>query len=126
MKNSKAVGDHTSHFVTVNSPPIHHIDELAIMQDDELFQRLNELFRERDNARSTHVKTRMWEEEICYVKREIQLRHERHVIHEKWLSEQAENEPNEDLLPSADLDNQAFVNAWLLWSARTITNVESN
>ncbi len=84
------------------------------MSDDDLTSLSRRLHEDREKVidSSARFDTRPWDEELAYVKREQQIRKIRHEEHEKWLrkldAEQARQEIN---LPSADLDNSAFVAA---------------
>lgn len=88
-------------------------DQLGTVTDDELYERLRNLEANKDLIVQAHCNPRRWEEEICYVRREIQIRRNRREQHtafvERTSREIANNQAAEKHLPSADLDNTRFI-----------------
>ena len=89
------------------------MDDLAIMQDDEIINRLRSLDSSREQVVMMGLDPRPWEEELAYVRREISIRKQRADIHDRYISEiERENiisARSEASLPPADLDNSAFM-----------------
>ena len=94
-------------------PGMLNMDELAAMQDDELIQRLTSMHEGRGRYLKARVSPRDWEVEICYIKRELQLRRERRGSHDTYVKEMErefrEDRDAERRLPAADLDNRDFM-----------------
>ncbi len=90
-------------------------EQLETISDDELYDRLRELESGRDKAMRMSITYRPWEEEICYIRREIQIRRGRREAHVKYMdtiaAEIAQYERLERVLPIADLDNTKFITA---------------
>lgn len=102
----------------VDFPNIANIDELAVVSDDTLFARINDLERDRKVVMSEGLDTRSWEIELAYARRESQIRRTRSEAHERYLDLLDEQDAasvfvDEDDLPSADLDNTQFTR--LFW-----------
>lgn len=98
----------------ISLPEVTNIDALATMSDDDLGSLTRRLWDDREKVldSSARFDTRPWDEELSYVKREQQIRRQRHEAHEKWLKElELEHSRQEINLPTADLDNSAFVAA---------------
>lgn len=78
--------------------------------DEELINRLRSLEEDRQKVLDTHQDPRPWEEEVAYIRRELQIRRERRAAHERYVrqleKEYVESEAN---LPVADLDNTHFL-----------------
>lgn len=94
-------------------PDVLNMDVIATMLDDELMERLRNLEIERDRVLEGRRDPQPWEVEAAYVRRELQLRRQRHAIHEQYDAELArearEAQRQEDRYPVADLDNSAFM-----------------
>ncbi len=88
---------------------------LETVSDDELYDHLRELESGKEKALKMLLELQPWEEEICYVRREIQIRRTRRESHAKYMemiaSEIAKYERLEKVLPVADLDNTKFITA---------------
>lgn len=98
--------------VSVALPDVANMDALAVMQDDELLQRLRGLEDGRLQAFDSHIDTRPWEEELAYVRREQQLRRRRREAHEEYVRRvEDEYALVESQLPAGDFDNLAYVYA---------------
>lgn len=94
---------------TVSQPrrlPVVHMDTMAITPDVELIGRLTVLEDEKERV----SEPRPWEEEIAYIKRELQIRRSRREAHTAYVNflerELAAIEFN---LPFADTDNTVFM-----------------
>lgn len=98
---------------SVNPPALVSIDELSYMTDDEVITRLRTLEDERAIVIQTEQwDPRPWEEELAYVKRELQMRRTRKDLDEKYRIEMEKEHFLAELnLPVADLDNSAFLKA---------------
>jgi hypothetical protein len=84
------------------------IDELAIATDEELFFLQKKLEAERQTLLSTGEDPILWETELCYIKRELQIRSIRQEAHRNFLFEE-EKFLDESNLCMPDLDNLEFV-----------------
>lgn len=95
------------------------LDAMAAMPDDELAGLLYATVAKRDDMYKARRSTRFLEEEICYLKRELQLRKIRRERHDEYVkNEEISMEDamfDERRLPSAELDNIQFVQAWNEW-----------
>jgi len=67
-------------------PPVFNMDDLGYSTDDELYSLANRLESERLQLLNRGVDTYNWEIEICYVRREQQLRKLRSERHSDWLA----------------------------------------
>lgn len=76
--------------VSVNLPEIVDIDELSYASDDELIRRVTHLVGDRDRAARAGYTLDAWEVEICYVQRELKIRQDRRVAHDKYLASHGE------------------------------------
>ena len=89
-------------------------DVIALMQDDELFESLRTAAARLETAWKMFNPSlcKSWEEEICYLQREIQLRKDRRQEHQKYLRLEdlamRRERDTEHMLPAADLDNSRF------------------
>lgn len=70
----------------VPRPTVRTIDELAYVNDDSLWEMKSIAEDYLDKARQvSHSNVqRLWEEEICYIDREIQIRQSREASHEDF------------------------------------------
>lgn len=86
------------------------MDTLGAVPDDELITRLRSLEEDRIKVLDAHLDARQWEEEVAYIRRELQIRRSRREAHQNFVRqlerEFAEAEAN---LPVADLDNTHFL-----------------
>jgi hypothetical protein len=88
-------------------------DELSMLLDDELVDRFRSLDNDREKVIAVKFDATPWETEICYVRREMQLRRIRREHHDLYLK-QLDREADEaflaeDKYPVADLDNSSFM-----------------
>jgi hypothetical protein len=91
-------------------PEVINMDILAGMMDEDVYGRLNALEADRVKVVESRLDARPWEEEIAYIRREIQLRRGRREAHEAFIREQARLFAEEERdLPAADFDNLKFV-----------------
>lgn len=121
MKNKKrSKANHSDNFI---QPLVRNMDEIAILTDDELTLLLNDLQGQRDQAKLAGASTYESEVEICYVKRELQLRKIHHQAHLEYESLEDSYQDDADL-PSADLDNTSYVQAWHMWKGRSRSSFE--
>lgn len=90
-------------------PEVINIDDLAVLTDEELNGLCYKLDSERQKVIDAYLDPRPWEEELAYIKREMQVRRARREAHDRYVRqlerEFAESEAN---LPVADLDNSRF------------------
>lgn len=95
---------------SVATPDIVTIDAMGATPDEELINRLRSLEEDRQKVLEAHQDPRPWEEEVAYIRRELQIRRDRRAAHERYVrqleKEYAESEAN---LPVADLDNTHFL-----------------
>lgn len=91
-------------------PDVVTIDALGTLNDEELINRLRSLEEDRNKVLDAHLDARLWEEEVAYIRRELQIRRSRREAHQDYVrqleKEFAEAEAN---LPVADLDNTHFL-----------------
>jgi hypothetical protein len=91
-------------------PEIYHVDAIAITSDEELNSIYTHLEHDRNLVIAANGDTRMWEDEISYVQREMQMRRIRHDAHVEFVRHtERENARIEASLPYADLDNTRFL-----------------
>jgi hypothetical protein len=87
-----------------------NMDTLGGMSDEDLINHLRSLHEGLDHAYETRGNSRLWEEEIAYVRREQQIRRERRAAHDAYIRTlEREFAISEAGLPVADLDNSAFL-----------------
>lgn len=83
---------------------------MAALSDEELINRLHSLEEDRQKVLDANLAARPWEEEVAYIKRELQIRWARREAHDRYVrqleKEFVESEAN---LPMADLDNSHFL-----------------
>ena len=95
------------------APVIVTSDELGVMPDDDVMNRLMTLEDERMKVLENRIDPYLWEVEIAYARREWMMRRQRHALHENYLQlqeqEQNESQRLENTYPVADLDNSAFM-----------------
>lgn len=91
-KNKKNNGNvHTDSSVIFTNPVVVSIDVLAGASDSELRARNNDLENEKDAVMKEGYDPRLWEVELAYVQREMDIRKTRMHAHEKYLR----NNPDE-------------------------------
>ena len=86
------------------------MDDIAIISDEELYERLRVLEADRDRALTNHFEPNLWEIELAYLQREAQLRRVRRNAHEHYVKQiEREFAAAEAAAPVADLDNTHFL-----------------
>lgn len=94
-------------------PTVVNSDDIEVLTDEDLMENIVKLSKERSQVFEERADTRPWDEELCYFRRELQLRRKRRELHdeyEKKLSEELQElYKQEELLPRADIDNTQFV-----------------
>jgi len=79
--------DKHSNFPT---PIPHSIDELAVLADATLTDIETSCREYILRGNRLHKNTKSWEEELCYILREQEIRNTRAEVHQQWLEEQFE------------------------------------
>ncbi len=93
-------------------PDIVNVDDMSVFSDDELGARCRMLEDDRQKVVNSDFDPKPWEEEIAYVKREMQIRYERREAHARYVKQlDREFSESEASLPQADLDNTNFLRA---------------
>lgn len=91
-------------------PDVVSIDVLGTLGDEELFNRLKSLEEARQKVLEAHLDPRQWEEEVAYIRRELQIRRQRRDLHVQYVRQlEKEFAESEAGLPVADLDNTHFL-----------------
>lgn len=91
-------------------PEIYNMDTLAIISDDELNSLYQRLLSDHAVVLSKNGDARVWEDEISYFQRELDMRNWRHIKHNEFVRQtERENARIEASLPYADLDNTRFL-----------------
>lgn len=94
----------------VGFPEVANMDALGIISDEELVTRLRSLEDDRAKVLDAHLDPRLWEDEVAYVRREMQVRRTRRETHERYVRTlEREFADAEVGLPNADLDNSQFL-----------------
>ena len=85
------------------------MDLLACGLDDELTSRLQTLESDRGKINDAGFDPTMWEVEVAYVRRELQIRRARRELHDQYMNSMREQErafiAEEASLPVVDFDN---------------------
>lgn len=81
----------------VDLPNVVDMDTLAYASDDELERHASYLHAERDRASRFEYDLRPWEVEISYIQREMKIRHDRHLAHERFMQSSAMLDLGDDL-----------------------------
>lgn len=66
-------------------PEVINMDSLSYFDDENLDRLHNHLQNEREKAARFTEDLTAWEVEICYVQREMRIRNQRRVLHERYL-----------------------------------------
>jgi hypothetical protein len=94
-------------------PDVMHMDDIAVLTDEALFERIRSLDLDKDKILEAKADPTPWETEACYLRREFQIRRQRHQQHENYLHgldrEAEEARRQEEKYPVADLDNSYFM-----------------
>ena len=69
----------------IDYPEMVDMDTLSYASDDDLDRRMGFLAAERERAVHSDIDPRPWEEEICYVQRELRIRSGRRFAHDRYL-----------------------------------------
>lgn len=114
-KRNDASHSHASyrtHRYPLPTPEVVSIDVIGTMLDEDLVVRIRALEADRAKVLDVSSDARPWEEEIAFVRREMQMRRERREAHQSWVrSEQDWFDRYEASLPAGDFDNSAYVYA---------------
>lgn len=70
-----------------SSPVLRTIDELEQIPDVGLTELEGYCRAFIGRGRSQGFSTRNWEEELCYIQREQEIRKNREIVHKQWLEE---------------------------------------
>ena len=109
-KSASSLGPQRPRRNVVPVPVVVSMDTMAAMPDEELINNLRSLEDDRQRLFATDQDATPWEVELAYIRRELQIRRERRVAHERYSKflerEYVESESN---LPVADLDNSYFL-----------------
>lgn len=91
-------------------PDVINMDAMGAISDDELISRVRSLEEDRNKILDAHLDPRTWEEEIAYIRRELQIRYARRDAHVRYIKQlEREYAGSENNLPVADLDNTHFL-----------------
>lgn len=77
---------------SMNLPEVVNMDNLAILSDEDLTNRLHALEIDHQKVLDAFQDARPWEEEIAYVRREMQIRKVRKDFHENYLKSSPKSE----------------------------------
>jgi len=80
---------HAQATVPVPVPEVVNMDVTAVISDEELFARMNQLETDRSKVIDHNFDPYLWEVELAYLRREAQIRRQRREAHEVYLSENA-------------------------------------
>lgn len=98
---------------SIPAPLIACSDDIEVLTDEELAYKISELDSERNEVITEGADARPWDEELCYFRREMQIRRKRREIHETFLNQAAAEArlawQEEQRLPNADLDNSSYM-----------------
>lgn len=109
-KSAVYVQEKPSYKYPIPVPAFVNVDELGVALEEDLFSSLRALEDDRQKIIDVHMDTRPWEEEIAYLKRELQMRKIRREAHSRYLEQTDQGYSESDAnLPFADLDNSAFL-----------------
>jgi hypothetical protein len=99
-----------SHRYPVALPEVVNVDDLAVQSDDELINWLRILEDDRVKVLEACLEPKQWEEEISYIRRELQIRRARREAHDNYVKQfERKFVESEEDLPVADLDNTYFL-----------------
>lgn len=73
----------------VPTPDVVNMDETAVVSDEDLFARMNQLETDRSRMIDHNFDPYLWEVELAYLRREAQIRRQRREAHEAYLYENA-------------------------------------
>ena len=95
-KTKKAQMNNNSNYRGIDLPNVVDMDTLAYASDDDLDRHASYLHNERDRASRFEYDVRPWEVEIAYIQRELKIRHDRRLAHEKYMQSSAMLDFNDD------------------------------
>lgn len=103
-----------------SEPEMFHSDVLAVVLDEELSNIAERLEDERLSALKAGRVTRLYEEELAYIRREQQIRSLRRRAHASYISNLQQEIAMQDAIESAlpnfdDRCNKEYVDAWWRW-----------
>jgi len=84
-KTAKKSSQKNNYSENNNFPQVVDIDKLAYANDDDLANHSSYLRAERERATRLGMNPTPWDIEICYVQREMMIREDRRLAHEKYL-----------------------------------------
>lgn len=87
VASSNVSNRRNNHAHNVPKPEILSLDTLAVLSEEDLLERLRSLEEERRRLSDAQYDVRAWEEEISYVRRELQVRKTRRDMHDSYLSQ---------------------------------------
>lgn len=70
----------------IDMPTVMSIDVLGILPEEDLLGRVRTLEDDRQKLLENQYDVQPWEEEIAYIRRELQLRKVRRDLHDAYLS----------------------------------------
>ncbi len=80
---------HSQAQLPVPLPEVVNMDDTAVISDEDLFARMNQLESDRSKVIDHNFDPYLWEVELAYLRREVQIRRQRREAHEAYLSENA-------------------------------------
>lgn len=113
-KNNLVTPSRRNHTSSVPVPTRTNSDDIAILSDEDLMGTIAGLVEQHKTVCVEKCDPRPWEEELCYYRREAQIRRKRKTIHDDYLANlsmenKTTNDVDEKNLPYADLDNSSFI-----------------
>lgn len=101
------------HQPSIDYPDVANMDDIAVLTDEELVEAISRLDVERRKVLSERCDAKDWEIELCYLRREMQIRRKRRETHDSFMeslsAEDKELRKLEKTLPVADFDNTVFM-----------------
>lgn len=112
-------------------PEVVNMDVLGVMLDDEVYARSYSLESDRLQVLKAGMDTRLWDIELAYVKRELQMRSSRRQAHDRFLANEErvrrEMMRYEESLPEANFEcNVIQPGKRPTFSNKKFTNVSVN
>lgn len=80
---------------TINVPDVYNMDMIGYMQDEDIAALASRLESERNHLIGKGQDTYIWEVEICYLRREQQMRKQRAERHAEYLATMSYVTPEE-------------------------------
>lgn len=94
----------------IMEPYVVNMDVLACISDDELRDRNHQLNEEMNSASRAGYDSYLWEVELAYVQREIDIRHTRRALHERYMRSNPEAVYYADSFPEEEENLSSEVN----------------